>query len=452
AASGVESSSSTRTSNFEKDKECLTPDLDGSTLDGHQDVESAVNNDSDIDRPQEARDFDHDDDDDVNAIVLPHDFHGLFEALYCAENNLSLRIPEEPRMESALKTSLFQYVKDRLIGYNDLPRIIQKDLFVAVSSVAHLHCADAKTIFKFNDMPRLLEKAKEPEMAVPSTSLLDLLTALKGQALDDLGNFSAEELVNLINIKKGSLATELRAGQKIDVSVRIAIDILQIVAPLCIADPIRRPVDTEQKSQAVWERVFNILFERTAVTTVIGETGLGGSGEARTQNETDYAVQELKEDTKGKKRAAPREIEVMIRKNIRHNHLIISQIGMPKMYFLNTHAYSATLMSLLEYEDVHICGNVLDHDLVIPTNVLELELFMDGQVLEVLLSLRIGRQLALQRLKSVSGSAAPTSTHHNVRTFYTPMKDKSSPKKQPPCSPRKRPTGNSSSTSSQKRR
>ena len=31
-------------------------------------------------------------------------------------------------MESALKTSLFQYVKDRLIGYNDLPRVIQKDL------------------------------------------------------------------------------------------------------------------------------------------------------------------------------------------------------------------------------------------------------------------------------------------------------------------------------------
>jgi len=46
-------------------------------------------------------------------------------------------------------------------------------------------------------------------------------------------------------------------------------------------------------------------------------------------------------------------------------------------------------MSLLEYEDVHICGNVLDHDLVIPTNVLELECFMDGQVLAVLLSLRV---------------------------------------------------------------
>jgi len=100
---------------------------------------------------------------------------------------------------------------------------------VAVSSVAHLHCADAKTIFKFHDLHRLFEKAKEPEMAVPSTSLSDLLTALKGQALDDLGNFSAEELANLINIKKGSLAAELRAGQKIDVSVRIALDILQIV-------------------------------------------------------------------------------------------------------------------------------------------------------------------------------------------------------------------------------
>jgi len=68
----------------------LTPDLDGSTLDGHQDVESAVNIDGDIDRPQEARDVYNDDDDDVNAIVLPHDFHGLFEALYCAVSALNL--------------------------------------------------------------------------------------------------------------------------------------------------------------------------------------------------------------------------------------------------------------------------------------------------------------------------------------------------------------------------
>lgn len=36
---------------------------------------------------------------------------------------------------------------------------------------------------------------------------------------------------------------------------------------------------------------------------------MGGSGEARTQNENDYAVQELKEDTKGKKRAAPRKVD-----------------------------------------------------------------------------------------------------------------------------------------------
>ncbi|KAF9177340.1 hypothetical protein BGZ51_008870 [Haplosporangium sp. Z 767] len=501
--SATESSSSAVALNVcpsEKEKEDpLSRDMDGSTFDGHGDFESAaVNNDGGLDPAQEAEEAEGDNDDDndeVSEIILFHDFHGLFEALYCAANNMSLRIPEMPKMESTLKTSLFQYVRDRLTIYRDLPRVLQKDLFVAVSSIAHLHCTEAKTILKLHDMPKLLKMVKEPEMAIPSTTLLDLLMTMKDQAQDDQGIFDANQLVGLIDIEKGSLETKRRQGQKIDVTIKLAIDILQIVAPLCVADPIHRPMDTEQKSQAVWERVFNTLFEKTIVTTVIGETGLEGSGEARTQNEAEYAVQQLKGETKSKKKEPPRkvdckfvvsvermkkwefvtilnsemkalrsssdEIEVMTRKNIRHNHLIINRIGAPKIYFLNMHAYSATLMSLHEHDGVHVCGNVLDHDLAIPTNALELECFMNGQTLTALLSLRsfflqIGRELALQKLKSRSGSTTPISAYSNIRTFYTPKKDRSmsSPKKQPPPSPKKRrsaerhPMDNSFSSSS----
>ncbi|KAG0353301.1 hypothetical protein BG005_007389 [Podila minutissima] len=344
---------------------------DDSTLDGHQDFEfAAVNNDGETDRDQEAEESDDVDDDELGEIILPHDFHGLFEALYRAANKQTFRIPKMPKMESTLKTTLFQYVKDLLTVYHDLPRVRQKDLYVAASSVVYLHCSGSETIFKAHDMPNLLEMTKETEMAIPSTALSDLLMTLKEQARDDQGIFDVRQLVDLIDIEKGSLATKRHQGQKIDVTVKLAIDVLQSVAPLCVADPIRRPVDTEQKSQGVWERVFNIIFAKTAVTAVIGETGLEGSGEARSQNEADHAVERLKGDKEkemDRKKEFPRkvdckfvvsvermkrwefitisnsemkalrstadEVEVMVRKNIRHNHLIINQIGTPKILF-----------------------------------------------------------------------------------------------------------------------
>jgi hypothetical protein len=94
---------------------------------------------------------------------------------------------------------------------------------------------------------------------------------------------------------------------------------------------------------------------------------LEGSSEARAQNEKDHAVlrREKKERKSPRKvdckfvvsvermkkwefitisncemkalRSTSEEVEVMIRKNIRHNHLIINRIATPKLYFLNMH-------------------------------------------------------------------------------------------------------------------
>ncbi|OAQ27978.1 hypothetical protein K457DRAFT_599216 [Linnemannia elongata AG-77] len=207
-------------------------------------------------------------------------------------------------------------------------------------------------------------------MAVPSTALLDLLMTLREQAQDEQGVFDVGQLMDLIDIEKGSLATKRRQGQKVDVTIKLAIDILQVVAPLCVVDPFRRLVDTEQQSQGVWERVFNTLFSKTAIAAVIGETGLEGSSEARSQNEADHAVERLKGQKENRKesprkvdckfvvsvermkqwefitisnsemkalRSTAEDVEIMVRKNIRHNHLIINQIGTPKIYFFNMH-------------------------------------------------------------------------------------------------------------------
>ncbi|KAG0041567.1 hypothetical protein BGZ83_001633 [Gryganskiella cystojenkinii] len=237
---------------------------DDSTLDGHRDFQSAaVNEDGEPDRDQEAEGSD-DDDDELGEIVLPHDFHGLFAGLYQSQ---TFRIPKMPEMESTMKTTLFQYVKDHLTIYHDLPKVQQKDLYVAASSVACLHCANAATIFKAHDMPNHFKKTKELNMAIPSTALLDLLKTMKEKAQDDQGIFDVGQLVGLIDIEKGSMKTKRRQGQKM--YVKLALDILQTVVPLCVVDPFRHLVDTEQQSQGVWERVFNTLFSKTAIAAVM---------------------------------------------------------------------------------------------------------------------------------------------------------------------------------------
>ncbi|KAF9316348.1 hypothetical protein BG003_002074 [Podila horticola] len=68
---------------------------DDSTLDGHWDLESAAVSD---------------------------------DALYRDANKQTLRIPKMPKMESTLKTALFQDVKDHLTVYHALSRVRQKDL------------------------------------------------------------------------------------------------------------------------------------------------------------------------------------------------------------------------------------------------------------------------------------------------------------------------------------
>ncbi|KAG0274210.1 hypothetical protein BGZ97_010563 [Linnemannia gamsii] len=92
-----------------------------------QGVEILSDTDGKPDRGQEAEESD-DDDDELGEVILPHDFHALFEGLYRTANNQTFRIPKMPKMKNTLTKTLFQYVKDHLTVYHNLPRVQQKDL------------------------------------------------------------------------------------------------------------------------------------------------------------------------------------------------------------------------------------------------------------------------------------------------------------------------------------
>ncbi|KAF9086709.1 hypothetical protein BGX27_003116, partial [Mortierella sp. AM989] len=118
------------------------------------------------------------------------------------------------------------------------------------------------------------------------------------------GDFDSRRLFLLAEKELGSMSIKELCGGQINGRERMVLEIIRLVslltimvnirpyymAPLCRLDPIPRPKDSEQKSQNVWERILEILFEGTRISVEIGETGLEPSKAERVINEAAYAA------------------------------------------------------------------------------------------------------------------------------------------------------------------
>ncbi|KAF9398967.1 hypothetical protein BGZ76_008003, partial [Entomortierella beljakovae] len=130
--------------------------------------------------------------------------------------------------------------------------IKQKDVYVAASSIVHIHMDDAEQVFG-EELPDLVQRTKEPSLADPPPFLKDILHPLKEQSMNDHGDIDGHKLSLLIEQKIGSMATEELNGGSINEQERTIFKILNAVASLCKEYEIPRPKDSEQKSQGVWE-------------------------------------------------------------------------------------------------------------------------------------------------------------------------------------------------------
>ncbi|KAF9083379.1 hypothetical protein BGX27_004154, partial [Mortierella sp. AM989] len=266
------------------------------------------------------------------------------------------------------------------------------------------------------DLEHLIEKTKNLKLAEPPSYLIDILRLFKEDSYDGSGEIDVPRMMLLVNKEIGNIASNELDGNRTDINSRIILDILRVVLPLCKEDAVPRPNDTEQKCQSLWQRILEILFADTRISVVIGETGLASTKTERAENEaahsgtsTNNPVMPRKVDcklvasvVKAKKwefkpisnfemkpiQAGSQQVEIQARKNMRLNHSISKSIPSKEQYFLNIHGYSAQLYRLWEYESVHVCGRVLDEELVIPTCEPELEWLLEGKCLVTLLSLR----------------------------------------------------------------
>ncbi|KAF9898119.1 hypothetical protein BX616_004471 [Lobosporangium transversale] len=398
---------------------------------------------------------------DFNDQDREHPFYGIFQALYDIAHDRPYTIPLAPVMQSSLQRNLFQYAANRLGNFDKLTKTKQKDIYVAASSIAHIDMEDAAEVFG-KTLPGLTSRTRNPTLADLPQFLVDLLTPLKEKALNGDGEVDSEMLYLYVEQEIGGMASKVLGGTKIDEREAMVLKIVHEVASLCRADPIPRPRDTEQKSQGVWEKILGILFAKTRVSVVIGETGLQETKAQREANESAHAacptnklVTPRKVDcklvvsvVKSKKwefktisnfelkplQASSQQMEIQVRKNMRLNHSVVKKLPSTHHYFLDIHGYSAQLYCIWGHDSVHVCGRVLDEELVIPTSDSELEWFLDGRCLAALMSLKahlleIAQQVQREHARPMQAPEAPRTPPHRPatenHTFYTPKRVRS---------------------------
>ncbi|KAF9295560.1 hypothetical protein BGZ88_001875 [Linnemannia elongata] len=190
---------------------------------------------------------------DIDIHDRAHPFFGVFQALYDI---------------SQLQQRLFRFTVEHLSAFSNLPKLKQKDVYVAASSIAYLHMEDAAHVIG-KDLPELIDRTKDSKFTIPPQFLTDILAKLKEGASKENGDLDVHRLCLLVDNEIGCMAMKELDGTQASHSARMVFEILRIVVPLCREDAIPRPNDTEQKSQSVWQRILEILFASTRISVVM---------------------------------------------------------------------------------------------------------------------------------------------------------------------------------------
>ncbi|KAG0270877.1 hypothetical protein BGZ95_001394, partial [Linnemannia exigua] len=137
---------------------------------------------------------------DIDIHDRAHPFYGVFQA-----HNQSFVQPAEPTLHSQLQKRLFRFIVEQLPAFSNLPKLKQKDVYVAASSIAYLHMEDAAHVLG-KDLPELTNRTKDSKFANPPQFLTDILVMLKEGASKENGDLDVHRLCLLVDNEIGGMA------------------------------------------------------------------------------------------------------------------------------------------------------------------------------------------------------------------------------------------------------
>ncbi|KAF9103873.1 hypothetical protein BGX29_002820 [Mortierella sp. GBA35] len=314
---------------------------------------------------------------------------------------------------------------------------------------AHVDMDDASECFG-KHLRQLRGLVLNNTFSTPEPWLLILLDKIRTMSEDEEAGVDARK-VHLVATKYlGELAGQELDGVKVDPQATRTLEIVRLLASQCELDVESKPKPTEAMSVRIWQDVFEVLFKRTAISIVTGETGLAASKEERIQNESHHGGVEtsltprkadfiLKASVTKMGRtthhdlvnfehksisASAVKVSVQLRKSQRHNHAVLVRLeALDDVVFLDIHGLQGKLMKMVREDGVHVCGQMCEA-VFLPSNAYELEIFLRGRSLQALINLRTHVLNAAKKVREdllvPRMPTTPPSRPSQPRTFYTP--------------------------------
>ncbi|KAF9579910.1 hypothetical protein BGW38_003641 [Lunasporangiospora selenospora] len=279
-------------------------------------------------------------------------------------------IPPIPADMPAGHLRLFKHARNCLQQYQKKGgkgKALIKDAMVSMSCVLNLYASEIEKYFEDEDL-NLARQSCFREGFNQDHVVIETL-----QPLREVLKEGIDELSCYIRVRRGEIAQRSLAGTS-GPQDRIHDQILSVVQHLCsfIMDPpFGSSPPSEQDCSHQWAAIFSLLKSRNI--------------SMHTSGENELANLEIK---------APSACESVLiqqnRKNIRINRCIqlaLHRIGLDAAIIAgDIVGYLGVFYVIQRYGDIFVCGPVTADTVFIPTNSTELEEFLDGESLSVIIN------------------------------------------------------------------
>ncbi|KAF9302049.1 hypothetical protein BGZ74_005927 [Mortierella antarctica] len=399
-----------------------------------------------------------DEDDDVgflDAQMRTKD-HPIFFLLCCLHDIYYGRphsVPPEPSNLTNMQTLLFRYVVSQLQSFAKLKTIKKKDVYVAASMIAHLEMDDAHKAFGTDMIEALSPLILDTELSTTRPAIKTILNRIVEQVVDADKGADERKTHLLATMELGRLAEAQLLGEPLhQLSFQIH-EIVRLIAKICEPRVASLPKPSESMTVRTWQDIFVILFHDTSVSVVTRETGLSATWKERETSKQEHGavvppvsprkvdfviLTSIAHDHKlahfqlldyehKKSSAGDEEWSVQVRKSLRHNQVLMTQLpDIDDLFFLDIQGYTAKPIRMHLHDGVHIAGT-MSEDIKLPTTPQELETFLNGQALSALCCVR---EQVLRSAKAVQdhaltpkkpplmSSLAPPPAPKRARAFY----------------------------------
>ncbi|KAF9901171.1 hypothetical protein BX616_002346 [Lobosporangium transversale] len=302
---------------------------------------------------------------------------------------------------SGTHLNLYRFIEAKVSSPKTITKIVEKDIFVAMSGIVNARMEKARDIFGGDTINHIQKMCLRPTMQEPSTVLKEVLAPLAGAYRSG----GLQELQEEVDILLGCEAKARRERASPNPLRHRVLDAIRHIATIKPSKDMSEAelvgVCGELTSKATkWQR--RLLQKEMELELGSSLYGRKLDLQCRTVDHLEINNSEFKIDSK-----SDEQVEVQYRKNLRVNQAMMlylrDQIGFQlqdlELLALDVRGLTARVFSLRYDQDVFITDLATMHLLRLPDSTASWKLFLSGETISVILAYAYALTLFLSYLQ-----------------------------------------------------